>query len=948
MNEFVPRNPRMLFIPLTFPPSFPLELPSVMLPLPPTMIPATESSLNADVPEFHPRNYVPKVIQSDADAVEEKHIDECCIEKNASILTESNATSTEMCNGTNAYDPKDLPNAVELNSDLKSKHTRTDTGKKNSQINSKADLDDKHPNNVTSKYTGSNNKNSDRNRLGDSNSNSNSNGKINSTKKINDTIDKKEKANSANTTVSYSAKSNEIFAKAKKVSANSEKTENAERTYAQMLTVIDAKSNSSATIQAESQKRSYSEKPTGVNANSIKPKNKLKTNRPSTMATKFPIITVDNTLPTLTVGEPVRSKYRKKNASSQKSDGEQCTHGGVEDVTVATVAPEWHTVRSKCRKKNASNKEIDFEIITFGTEEDMAADQALIHPNEMHKNTEVTDNNFTSASTEAKALVDVPKNSKQSTKTKRKSSSKKVQRKATIETFNIIEPDFSENIDSNQCVKHEDENDTDDAPLISPNEVILDPIMFASSVPLLVHTPMSSAPTLRRQAVKAGLVGLNKCTLHLRQQFEIFQHDSDSENLLLRKEEEMVIRVLEQLNMSDKCENADVEPHDSIEIEKPLHSLSVENTLLDTEAAVWDADRFSINAKPYQNSYSSNHFLDHFFGDNDDKRKDSDDLRSSPSTEITVAQSLQDDDSGTPEKSDVDKFFVECAQECVDSGRDSIDGEPNAGHLDHFYLINNLKKSIMANLNEARENEFPDSAQGTMNEPIEAINEIEAESNQSDASVDAHLRIVDTKMLEQRKKFQQTFPITAAVSHWLNQARKEKTPDPILRIPTAQFDDRFFLSTVAVRVKHDSQENTDVDCYSTDDSVSINNDENQSRKYFHLPLSIDGRKKEYFDSDDVDDEEYDDVSLNFWESPSPTPPTFNSVYGTSTDYEHLFADKNEFLCNNIVNFDANHGNRGDVTNTKSDQMNATAKKNDTAIAGNNNLTKSPEACCIIM
>lgn len=45
------------------------------------------------------------------------------------------------------------------------------------------------------------------------------------------------------------------------------------------------------------------------------------------------------------------------------------------------------------------------------------------------------------------------------------------------------------------------------------------------------------------------------------------------------------------------------------------------------------------------------------------------------------------------------------------------------------------------------------------------------------------LCIVDTQMLEKQKKMQNTFPITTAVSMWLNQAQKEKTPEPILRLP---------------------------------------------------------------------------------------------------------------------------------------------------------------------
>lgn len=833
VNEFVPQNHGMIFIPVAIPPPFPLELPSVMLPIPPNIIPPIESSLNADVPEFHPRDYVQKVRISEA--VEEKHNDtskstETCIGEKAYIITESNENSMKSCIVANLSDAKSRAGAIELISEINSRN--------DSQKYSMADLDDKHPT-----------KRSNNNIID-----------------IIDDVSIHKKTSGANITVISSAKPMRIFVETEKMTAASKKAENAERTYAQMLALTKPKPNPSVPTQTENRK--YFEKSTGKTANyskvkqSAKSKSKRETFRILTAET---VDAIEDTSSTLTVG-----------------------------------VSEWYTVRSKCRKKNPLNEEVDFESNTYGAEEDYVAS---IHPKESVKvtpNIEVIDRCCNSILTETRALDDVAKNSKQSSKSKKKSPSKKNQWKTMIEKFSITEPDFSKEIDSADCAEYMDDPETDDVPLISPNEVVLDPAMFAQPVPLFVDTPISSASILRRQAAKAGLVGLNKCALNLRQQFGFFQPEYESENILLKKEEEMVIRVLEQLNVNSKCESSDAKPNESIVLKntKSPSAMDAGDVTLDKEATDWDADRFSINAKPYQNSYSSNNFLGHFFGDKDEKRKDLYDLRSLSLIDTTAAHILQNNGNESPEELNIEKILDGCEQE---SGRNSNDEE-------YKYIRNGPPR----------------------------------------------LRIVDAKMLEQKRNDPQSFPITAAVSHWLNQAQKEKTPDIILRMPNAnrqilnvQFDDRLLLPAVEVEVKTNSQENTDVDNYSTDDSVSINNDKNKRCTYFDLPLLINSRKHDYFDSDSVDEGEDDDESLNYWES--PTPITCNSNYGSGLDYENILANKNEFLCNNIANYEANDE---DATKTESEQMNANIKQNVAAskaiIAGSDNFTKSPEVGCNLM
>lgn len=952
MNEFVPQNPRTIFIPLTTQPYFSLKLPLVMLPLS-SKVPATESSLNADVPEFQPRSYAVK--ETISDPVKEKSIGlseptESCILRNAFTLTESDANSVKNRIQKNSYDPTNRTSAVDTITEKILKNTRTDRGNKSSHIFYKAELDDRYPNNVMSNNTANNNLNySARNRF-----RYNKKGKVNEFENINnhdsniknDTNNKE--ASNAELTATSSAKIDEEPTKC-------EKPENAGLTYAQMLAI----SNPNVPTQIEPENLSTLVEPIGKRAisskikQSTKPNSTLKNITLSTKRATTPIKTVEGTLPML------------------------------------AVKPEWHTVRSKCRKKNDLTEGIFFGRIKYGPEDDVAADKTSILQNEtvkVTKNIEKIDRSCTPALTEDRALFGLHKNPTLQTKSKKKSSSKK-NKKNAIERFCEIEPKFCKKNNSSAyvytCKGNHDEK------IISP----LESAMFASPVPSLVRTPLTSSSPLRRQAVKAGLVGLNKCDLNLRQKFGIFQIENESENIALKTEEEMVMRVLEQLNMNDKFESNDTKPNASIERTNSKHPSTIyfEGTTADREPADWDADRFTINAKPHQNSYASNHFLGRFFGDNDDKRKN--DLRS-PSWNITTRDDINIIEM--PTESNIYKIFEDCVQEFVDSGRDTID-ERKSNPLG---LILNLNNLVVANsvLDSTTENELLLSSRETMEKPTKttdvnvietrrsvATNEIrrvdiERDFNHSDTSdksfrvkykyskngynleeiVDDNLssstlndniqmHVVDTEMLEQQKKMHQTFPITAAVSHWLNQAQMEKTTDSILRMPNddcqfsnAQFDDRLLMT--AVTIQYGSQENTDVDCYSTDDSYSINHYQNQKRNYANLPPSIDLRKHEYFDSDEIDDAEDDDESFSYkCTSQSPALP----IYGNSTNYENLLNEKKN-MCNNVANSEADCEI---VPKIESDQNIAYMKQSNAEsrlITANNYNVKSPEVCCIIM
>lgn len=777
-NEFVPPNHGMIFIPLTIPPPFPLELSSFILPFSPKSIPASESSLNANVPEFHPREYLPKIVTSDA--IEEKHND---ISKPSETYIKENMSSTENNDLKLTNDSCNRSYSVEKNILLTSNNTGTLSLRKDYQMCSKADLNENYPYNVKSSLTVNNNKKSDKNRSGYDDRQLSSITGGNQTRfekkdiNCNNDVDKKDKC--TNVTVERVTPPANPSKKSQEELAGSKVLRESERTYAQMLALIDGESSPIAANRSKSGSCELREK----------------------IARK-------------TSGSAVT--HLRKSFTSEK-----CISSNVCDT-------EWFTVQSKCRKKIHRKDKIDSQ---WKKEKD-----ATLNPNiESIQINKMIDRSDALNMTGLTASIAEARKSKKSTGSKRKYSSKKMKSKTTVENFSITEPNFGTEHKKTILMDCKDDHMSDDIPLISSSDVILDPVLTAAPVSLLTNSPISSPSALRRQAFKAGLVGLNKCNLGLRQQFGLFQPESISESFLLKKEEEMVIRVLEQLSINDKCELIDKEVNEEYDQCESNHGSKRKygNALLEKDATYWNVDRFSINAKPYQNSYSSNHFLGHFFGNNDDKRRNPNDFESSIRTENT------EETVNTPSRESFEKN-----------------------------KINDCKYV----------HKYAESALDTKNE----------EKHVHVTSGQPRLQIVDTKILEHNKSIQQAFPITAAVSNWLCQAQKEETVHPILRMPSAnlqifnsQNDDRLHLSTI----KTDSQENTDVESYSTDDSFSINNDENQRCKYLNAnTLLINCRKHKYFDSDEVDDEDADDDPINDWESSSPTPYAYTNDHSRRLNY----------------------------------------------------------------
>lgn len=269
----------------------------------------------------------------------------------------------------------------------------------------------------------------------------------------------------------------------------------------------------------------------------------------------------------------------------------------------------------------------------------------------------------------------------------------------------------------------------------------------------------------------------------------------------------------------------------------------------------------------------------------------------------------------------------------------------------------------------------------------------------------------------------QIFPITQAVSQWLNEAQKEKTPEPIFRLPT---DESMVSKQIGDRILMECKKLAD---HSDGDDFHGNDDDEEEDVYFDKfvqetkieqqqpknskgnPSAVSSRSNcETITNEwvavtlnsDVDGEDDEDL-LNFWDSNDtsnmydrPTEPLslksdlasvddeqqrelsssgnvdeYRSVYGISIDYANLFADKDEFLSNNILNFQ-DTGLSNELGNNK----NATSSPHTNKINSNNNIIdnnatpsllktsgtgtdinsksttdscyKPPEICCMLM
>lgn len=479
-------------------------------------------------------------------------------------------------------------------------------------------------------------------------------------------------------------------------------------------------------------------------------------------------------------------------------------------------------------------------------------------------------------------------------------------------------------------------------------------------------------------------------------------------------------------------------------------------------------ERFAINAKPYQNVYSSNHFLEHFFGDRNDKtdqvvkstslsssdqtnveidedelyenfdtyliiNNDNDEIvrceknmhqvenedqsklgnedKSHPQSKLEIKNETQDvnesendynteihakqifemeiemdygnkseidskheeeietfskTDSFEPEielaienslNTQIDKQSGEDSGEKFDPQFNDTYRRANENEQENKNISSKLLDFVSSKSNTASDDTNilgTTSNESTNENKADLVNKARTEfpllgvdssliepnalsSTSCDQSVNSDsnsprpwLCIVDTQTLAQQKKVQTSFPITTAVSMWLNQLQKEKTPEPIFRLP-----DRFFAPTTKYR-KQDSQtshSSSSIDL--TEDNTSISSD-----KFL------------------INDDEEEDI-MNFWESPTlmtpqipTTPLVYNSLYGSSINYKNLLSNKNELLCNNIIDYDATDINRKNVMPQNIEEcgyiQNAEAtstEKNDI----NEKCYRPPrEVCCTIM
>lgn len=97
--------------------------------------------------------------------------------------------------------------------------------------------------------------------------------------------------------------------------------------------------------------------------------------------------------------------------------------------------------------------------------------------------------------------------------------------------------------------------------------------------------------------------------------------------------------------------------------------------------------------------------------------------------------------------------------------------------------------------------------------------------------------------------------------------------------------------------------------------------------------------------------------MNFWElegstsSHTPqTPPIYNSVYGNSINYANLLSNKNELLCNNIINFEQIDVSNDETMSTTTAKANGLKQGQTPKVAGTdeNYFKPAPEVCCTIM
>lgn len=757
-------------------------------PIDPIPISPNESSLNVNVPEFHPRDYVPKVKQTPNDTpkqtfelnecINDDHLNE--IIHTTTDLIETKQLSTE--NDSTSHQPETDHHAIETGKNLRSKKVNNWRKQQFNQVNSKADL-------------------------------------VNKYSKINDN--------------DYDNKRNE-FAKPKNKPSYGDKVKDRKPA---------GKEVGSAAEVAPAQSQPEQEAPSTTYAQMLCKKENAKAKKVEEAASVAAAVAAEQAKKVLRRENIPKKLYRK-----EKRPPKLAAERAQEEPQPGAPHVGWRTVCLKGRKRVTpaqGSPEVD-EISFDDTEPEqieVTVDVVEIEaPAAEPKVAEVKAEDATAA-TEVPEAVEAAHISKKSKKSrKRKTAQAKLPKASQADGFDIIEPIFDE---------------------FSINDITIDPQIFADEQSIAFSgfngslDPYSSAHSLRKDA-------------------------------RLKEEEELVIRILQQLHQSDG--------EDSNETlnASPIQSMDdwLSEIFDDNGSVKPSIRRYSINAKPYQNIYSSNHFLGHFFGDKDDKRKHSNDDLTSSSSGCDAAsdvRSSQDVEAAPAEPSEATVDAAEVGLTVTEGTAASLGGDEK-----EIEEVESVLKSDDQEKEASSEETEPESRQAELRkrEKLDSVDSgmcLEQEQSLSSLSASESSRkllIVDTGLLEQQKKLNQTFPITAAVTLWLDQM-KEQTPEPILRFPSAEFlgatFDELFLP-------HGSCDTTDNDSYSTDDSSGSHNEGNKRSKYFNLRLPL-GRNRslDLTECTDTDEDEEGD-SGHYWEMNAPPSPLAPQTPPSSPQLQHSRAN----------------------------------------------------------
>lgn len=128
-----------------------------------------------------------------------------------------------------------------------------------------------------------------------------------------------------------------------------------------------------------------------------------------------------------------------------------------------------------------------------------------------------------------------------------------------------------------------------------------------------------------------------------------------------------------------------------------------------------------------------------------------------------------------------------------------------------------------------------------------------------------------------------------------------------------------------------------IDNYSSDETASLTSERDEKDKIDLASI--------------VDDDEEDDI-MNYWELDSQSmltpqmPPAYQSVYGNSINYEKLLSNKNELLCNNIIDFD--HVEETVTTDHQTKDTGNNQGPQTKSEPDESYFKPTPEVCCTIM